>query len=229
MLFESLSLKHLARPPAVEGIGAPPLLIMLHGVGSNEQDLFELAPQLDPRAYVLSLQAPYQLAPNQYGWYHIQFMPQGHEITPDQAEASRKKLVQFIDEAVEYYEADPKRTFLFGFSQGAIMSLALLLTEPHGLAGVIAVAGRVLPDLFRADSPLGNKLADTDVLTGRYLFLAHGTQDPIMPVAYGRQAENLLARSPVQMTYREYEMGHEINPKCLKEIQFWLESHLSGP
>jgi phospholipase/carboxylesterase len=63
---------------------------------------------------------------------------------------------------------------------------------------------------------------------GRSLFLGHGLQDEIMPIAFGRQAENLLSRSPIEMSYREYEMGHSIGPRCLNEAKIWLETQLAG-
>lgn len=226
MLLDSLSIKHLARPNSEGVVGKPPLLIMLHGVGSNEEDLFTLAPQFDPSFYILSARGPYQLAPNQFAWYEMIFKPQGLVITPDQAEESRQKLALFIEEAIEHYEVDPSRVYLLGFSQGAIMALSLLLTAPQNLTGVIAIAGRILPELFKANSPLGNKLASTEQLKGRALFMGHGVQDEIMPIQHGRQAENLLAKAPLQMSYREYEMGHEIGARCLNEMIIWLETQL---
>jgi phospholipase/carboxylesterase len=200
---------------------------MLHGVGGNENDLFELAPHLDPRFYILSPRGPYKLGPEQYAWYERVFTPEGLKVTPEQAEESRKKLAKFIQEAIEHYEVDPARVFLMGFSQGAIMALALLLTAPENLAGVVSISGRILPELFQANSPLGNKLASTEALKGRLLFLGHGVQDEIVPIAHGRQAENLLMRAPIQMSYREYEMGHSISPQCLTELAIWLETQLA--
>ncbi len=226
MLLDSLSIQHLARPNKKAVLGKPPLLIMLHGIGSNEEDLFNLAPQLDPRFYVLSLRGPYQLGPAQFAWYEMNFTPQGLTITPEQAEASRKKLVAFIDEAIEHYEADAQRVFLMAFSQGAIMSLALLLTMKRHLEGVVSIAGRILPELFRGDSALAGHLAPTEALKGRNLFLAHGIQDEVVPVAQGRQAEQLLARAPINLSYREYEMGHTIGSRCLEEAKIWLETQL---
>lgn len=226
MLFDSLSLKHVARPPLTPTGKRPTLLILLHGVGSNERDLFPLAAGLDPRFYVLSLRGPHQLGPDQFAWYELVFTPGGFEMQPEQVEASRRKLVGFIAEAVDHYQA-ADRVYLFGFSQGATLSLTTLLTAPSQLAGVVAVAGRTLPELFLADTPLSGKLAEAQDLKGRSLFLAHGVADRISPVAYGRQASNLIGRSTVEMTYREYDMEHTIGPQCLKEIDVWLRSQLS--
>ena len=128
--MKQLSLTHIVRQPAVPSEGRPPLLILLHGVGSNEQDLMGLAPSLDGRFLIVSARAPISLSQGAYAWFHIQFTPNGIVIRPEEAEASRLQLLKFVDEVVEAYQADPARVFLMGFSQGSIMSLAASLTSP---------------------------------------------------------------------------------------------------
>src|SRR5437763_10158037 len=113
----SLSLTHLTREPTAPAEGAPPLLLLLHGVGSNEADLFGLAPELDGRFFVVSARAPITLGPGAYGWFHVAFTPQGPAIIPAEAEQSRQALLRFIDEVVEAYGVDPRRVYLMGFSQ----------------------------------------------------------------------------------------------------------------
>jgi phospholipase/carboxylesterase len=102
------SLAHLVQQPRT-GSGAPPLLILLHGVGSNEHDLFGLAPYLDPRFLVLSARAPYVLMPGAYAWFEIGWAADEIVIDPRQAEASRRLIAQFIPEAAAAYGADPAR------------------------------------------------------------------------------------------------------------------------
>lgn len=228
MLRDALPLRHIARPPEQKDEGKPPVLMMLHGVGSNERDLFRLASSLDPRLYVLSLQGPEPMGPDQHGWYDLNFAPDGPKPDPGQIEETRQTLVSFIERAATHYPVDPGRVYLFGFSQGAIMSLTLLLTHPEPVSGVVAVAGRMLPELFMDGTPLSGKLADVGDLKGKSLFLAHGLQDEVMPVQYGRQAEQIISRSPIELTYREYEMSHAVSPRCLQEIDLWLQSQL-GP
>src|SRR5689334_2129116 len=105
---QKLSLTHLVQRPGA-GSDAPPLLILLHGYGSNEQDLFGLAPYLDPRFLILSLRAPYELMPGGYAWFEIGWTANGIVIDGQQAEASRKLLADTIPEAVAAYRADPAR------------------------------------------------------------------------------------------------------------------------
>src|SRR3712207_4959386 len=129
MMAHNLSLKHLVRPPAQPRV-TPPLLLLQHGVGSNEHDLFSLAPQLDDRLMILSVRAPNVRAPGSYAWFEVAFTPQGPVINPQQAEASRQTLIQFIQQAAQGYGTDPKQVYLMGFSQSAIMSASVALTRP---------------------------------------------------------------------------------------------------
>lgn len=228
MLFDSLPIRHVARPPKARDGAKPPMLVLLHGIGSNEQELLDLTSGFDPRFYTLSLQAPTRLGKDAYGWYELAFTPSGQRLNPAQVEASRLKLIDFLKAAPDHYQADPDQVYLFGFSQGATLSLSLLLTAPVWVKGVVSVAGRVLPQLIQANTPLSGKLAGEDALRGRILFLGHGENDEVVPVSFGRQAEALFQRSPVEYTYREYMMGHEISPKCLREIDLWLRTQIGS-
>ena len=102
----TLSLAHLTRPPRATTSGKPPLLVLLHGVGSNERDLFSFANLLDPRFRVISLRAPLVRGPQSFAWFDVQFLPNGFAINADHLRASRDQIAQVIDEAVAAYDAD---------------------------------------------------------------------------------------------------------------------------
>ena len=144
---EKLSLVHLLRDPKTppEPGKKPPLLILLHGVGSNERDLFGLAEELDPRFLVVSVRSPLSFDFGGYGWYPVRFTPQGAVGDTALVEAGRQKLIAFIEEAVTAYDADPAQVYLLGFSQGAIMGLFVTLTRPDLVAGMVAMSGRTTP------------------------------------------------------------------------------------
>jgi phospholipase/carboxylesterase len=216
--MKKLSLVHLVRNPLVES-KTPPLLLLLHGVGSNEHDLFSLAPYLDRRLLILSLRAPYTLAPGSYAWFQVDFTPQGSVIDPAQAEASRKALIAFINEAVPAYGADPKQVYLMGFSQGAIMSASVTLTQPELIAAAVLMSGRILPQV----EPL---IAPPEKLQGLPFLVVHGTADTVLPISHGRASRQLLSSLPVQLEYREYPMGHEVSPESLNDVANWLSAHL---
>jgi phospholipase/carboxylesterase len=213
-----LALTHLVRRP-LAGRGAPPLLLLLHGVGSNEHDLFSMAPYLDRRFLIVSTRAPYVLGPGSYAWFELGFTPNGIVIDPRQAEASRKLIVQFIAEAVATYDADPRRVYLMGFSQGAMMSGWVALTRPDLVAGVVMMSGRIEAEMLPT-------LAPAERLTGLPILVVHGTLDTVLPIQHGRASRDILAGLPVDLTYREYPMGHEVNAESLAEIVNWLSARL---
>ena len=130
MSQNGFSLVHHAAPPKRSAEGAPPVLLMLHGYGANEDDLFSLAPYIDERLLVVSARAPVTLGPMSHAWFNLGFTPQGIAIDPGEVEASRQTIHRFIGELVGSYAVDPRRVFLLGFSQGAMMSLAVALTFP---------------------------------------------------------------------------------------------------
>jgi len=219
-----IGLPHVVREPTA---GAdrdgrrPPLLILLHGVGSNETSMARLAPALDARFLILSVRSPIELGPNAYGWFHVAFTPQGSKIVVDEAVAGWQRIARLIDDAVRAYDADPARVYLAGFSQGAIMSLATLLTAPEKVAGVAAMSGRLLPEVLPYAAP-------PEALAGKPVLILHGTQDDKLGIHLARSARETLARFPLDLTYRELPIGHLVSQESLAEVSAWLTSRLDS-
>lgn len=218
----ALSLTHLSRPPSASQPGQPPLLVLLHGVGSNERDLFSFAAALDPRFHVVSVRAPLVRGPDSFAWFDVQFLPNGFAISADHLRASRERMVQFVGEAVAAYHADPARVYLLGFSQGAIMSLATALSSPALVAGIVALSGRIPPEVRPS-------IALPAELTGLPILLIHGQRDAVIPLSYAHEARELLETLPVALTYREYDMAHEITERALADVSRWLSARLDSP
>lgn len=218
-----LSLVHLVRPAVVPAAGKPPLLLLLHGVGSNEHDLFSFARQLDQRFVVVSARGPLTRTPGSYAWYDVDFLPSGDfTLDADQVFANRDRIVQFIEEAVVAYDADPERVYLLGFSQGAIMSLTTALTRPALLAGAAIMSGRLLDEVIPAIAP-------PDELAGFPIFVAHGAYDGVIAASYGQAIHQELQQLPVALTFAEYPMRHEISAQAFYDVQHWLRDRLDGP
>jgi phospholipase/carboxylesterase len=216
-----LSLVHLIREPMGDAEGPPPLLLLLHGVGSHEGDLLGLAPQLDERFFIVSARAPITLARGSYAWYHVTFGPTGPVIDPQEAEDAQAAVLSFIDEALEAYNLSKRKVYLLGFSQGAILSLSLALTHPEKLAGVVAASGRTLPQSVPRGAPPAG-------MEGLPVFIAHGTRDNVLPVSYARESRDIFARLPAALTYREYAIGHGMSQECLEDISGWLSALLNS-
>jgi phospholipase/carboxylesterase len=216
-----LSLVHAVREPVDRSALPAPVLLLLHGVGSNEQDLMGLAPMLDPRFFVISARAPLTLQHGSYAWYRFQLTPQGHLIDPREAEASRVGILRFIDEVVNSYNVDPDRVYVMGFSQGCIMSISAALTEPRRFAGVVGMSGRLLPDTL-------DRAAPEHELRGLPVLIVHGTQDTVLGIEFGRAIRDALEKLAVDLTYREYAMGHHVSNESLSDIEHWLSGRLGS-
>jgi len=212
------SLVHLVRQPIVEA-DTPPLLLLLHGVGSNENDLFGLASYLDERFLIISVRAPNTLGPGSYAWFDVDLTPQGPVIDPAQAEASREALIDFIGEAITAYSVNPNQVYMMGFSQGAIMSASVALTRPDLVAGVVLMSGRILPEIQ-------SLMAASEKLEGLPILVVHGVADTVLPINHGRASRRLLASLPVELTYHEYPMGHEVSQESLADVSSWLSAQL---
>lgn len=216
----SHSLVHLTREPHRLQPGLPPLLLLLHGVGSNERDLFAMEDHLDVRFRVVSARAPLTLGPDSYAWFHATITDAEREFDSDEAEQSRLALVSFIGDVTGRYNTDPRRVYLMGFSQGAIMSLSVALTSPELVAGVVAMSGLLLPGV----QP---KIASPD-LKGMPILVVHGTEDQLLPLHYGWNVRDRLSALPVDLTYREYPMGHEVTAQSLADVVAWLKDRLDS-
>lgn len=218
---KKLSLPHLVREPGREGLTAPPLLLLLHGIGSNEDDLFGLAPYLDERFRVVSARAPVALDYGGYGWFRIDFTPRGMVADIEQAKRSLAMLSIFIDELVGAYGADGGRVYLMGFSQGAMMSLALLVTSPEKVAGVVAMSGRLPRQVLELEP-------DREALAGKPVLVTHGLYDPVLPIDNGHAVRDYLSELPVELKYREYPMQHEVSMESLRDVTQWLTETLDS-
>jgi len=198
---------------------APPLLVLLHGIGADENDLFSLATHVDPRFTVVTVRAPRPYHTG-YAWFDIAWKADG-SVVPNVAQARETlaDFVRWIEAAPARLNADPRQVYLLGFSQGAMMSLGVLRTAPERLAGVVALSGRFHDALFETPAP-------TDAMRSVPLFVGHGTQDDVLPVANGRAVRDAFEPLVRDFTYREYPVPHAIAPAELGDVAAWLTSHL---
>lgn len=202
---------------AEKGSSKPPLIILLHGLGSNEQDLFAFAGQLPGRFMVVAARAPITLSEGSYAWFRVD-RSSGKPVIPNPAEVenSRKLIVQFIDQLKSKYVFDEKRVYLCGFSQGGIMSYTVGLTRPDMVKGIAVMSGRLLPGV-KEQAASKEKLAKLNV------FISHGTEDAVIPVANAREALVYIRSMKISPRYKEYKAGHTINNEMLTDLLGWLK------
>lgn len=218
MQAKKFSLTHLARQPQGQKERAP-LLLLLHGYGSNEHDLFGLTPYLDERTLIVSARAPLLLGPGSYAWFEITFVPQGITVDRQQVIDSAQLVTRFIDEVISAYSVDPSRIYLIGFSQGASLSAFVALTRPDLVAGAALLSGYISDDLRTLSAP-------PQQLAGKPFLVHHGTFDEVLPIGNGRASRDFLRTLPVDLRYREYPMGHTISQDSLSDLVVWLQEQL---
>ncbi len=218
MNSKSLSLEHIIRPSNLES-GAP-VLIMLHGFGSDENDLFSFSGEIDPRFFVISVKAPYSMMPFGNAWYAIHFdAPQGKWTDTEQAIKSRDLIKTFIAEAIEAYDLDPGQVTLLGFSQGTILSYAVALTYPYLIKNVVGLSGYVNTDLM-PDQP--------DLQDYKHLdfYCSHGSVDQVIPVDWARKSKTVLDELNIKYVYSEFPVGHGVAPQNFYEFNTWLNDRI---
>ena len=210
-----LSLAYQIREPKVKA-DKNPLLLLLHGYGSNEADLFSFAEELPDEYYVVSARAPYDLQYGSYAWYAINFDADQNKFSDhDQAVISRDLVVNFIDELLANYPIDASNVTLIGFSQGSILSYAVALSYPEKIQRVVAMSGYLNIEMAK----LGYEQNDFSNLK---IFSSHGTVDQVVPVEWARKAAPVLLQLGIDVVYKEYPIGHGISPQNFYDFKNWL-------
>jgi len=210
-------LQYLIRQPK-KAVENPPLLILLHGYGSNEQDLFSFAEELPDDFLIISAQAPYSLGNGSYAWYAINFDEiDGKFSDLKQAKESIDKIAVFIDEIKAKYNTNPNKTFILGFSQGAILSYSLSFFYPNKVQNVIALSGYINDELLP-------ETISKDITTNYYC--SHGTVDQVLPIEWGRKSKPFLDNLGFNNSYSEYPVGHGVAPKNFFSFKSWIEERL---
>jgi phospholipase/carboxylesterase len=180
-----LSLEYLISEPKIK-LDKNPLLLLIHGYGSNEEDLFSFATELPDEYYIVSARAPYNMQYGSYAWYAINFDADQNKFSDnEQARTSRDLIAKFIDELEVNYPIDAKNVTLIGFSQGTILSYAVALSHPEKVQRVVAMSGYINTEILE-ENYLKNSFSNLKIFT------SHGTVDQVIPVEWGRKAKPFL-------------------------------------
>lgn len=210
-----LSLEYLIKEPKIK-LDKNPLLLLIHGYGSNEEDLFSFAAELPPEYYIVSARAPYNMQYGSYAWYAINFDADQNKFSDnDQARTSRDLIAKFIDELVANYTIDASNVTLIGFSQGTILSYAVALSHPEKVQRVVAMSGYINQEIIE-ENYLKNLFSNLKIFT------SHGTVDQVIPVEWGRKAKPFLENLGIETTYKEYPIGHGVSPQNFHDFKNWI-------
>ena len=208
------------------GDGPHPTILTLHGRGANAMDLLGLAPYLaSGRFLVLCPQGPVQMpiGPGAvgYGWYPP---APGAGLPPDVSAvmSAREQLLAFLDAAVERYPIDPSKLLVLGFSQGGVMAYALALSDPERFAALLALSTWLPAELL-------DHMADASAAQHLPTLIQHGARDDMVQVERARESVKTLRERRLPLTYREYDMGHEINGQSIMDLTAWLQEKILAP
>lgn len=217
----NLSLQYLVREPKVK-LEKNPLILLLHGYGSNEEDLFSFASELPSEYYVVAARAPYDLQYGSYAWYSINFDGDQNKFSDHvQAAESRDLIANFIDEIIANYPIDAQNVTLLGFSQGTILSYAVALSYPEKVQRVVALSGYLNEEII-VDHYKNNDFSNLK------MFVSHGSVDQVVPLAWGNKAPGILNSLDIPNEYKEYPVGHGVHPQNFADLKNWLEKTKSS-
>ena len=216
---KDFSLQHLIRKPKTESTKAS-ALILLHGYGSDENDLFSFAEELPDELFIISAKAPYTMQPFGNAWYAIHWDNNDGKFSDDlQAIKSRDLIVDFIDEIIENYPVDPENINLLGFSQGSILSYAVALSYPNKINNVVALSGYVNQGILKEGFE-NNDFSKLD------FYCSHGSVDQVIPVEWARKTKPFLDKLNIKNAYSEFPVGHGVAPQNFFDLKNWLKKRI---
>lgn len=209
-------LHYICREPKVK-TDNPPVVILLHGIFGNENNLFSFADKLPDRFLIISVRAPYRIEEGKYRWFRADFTKAKPVYEKKEAEVSRALIIGFIDQLGQKYSFDKNQVYLCGFSQGAMMAYSAGITAPDKIKGIAMIGGLLLDDV----KP---RIAPKDKLSPLNTFIAHGTQDQVIKINHAIEACFFLQQKGLHPEYHEYHEGHTVSDAMLTDLVKWLST-----
>ena len=205
------NLQYIVREPKIASQN-PPLLILLHGYGSNEHDLFSFAEELPEDLLIISVQAPLSIGNGGYAWYSINFDEINGKFSDlKEAKEALDAIAGFIDDIKNKYTPNPEKTFLLGFSQGAILSWALGFYKSNKIRRIMPISGLLHESVITKNKP--TFLA----------YASHGIEDNVIPIEKAREFIVPISNNNSGIHYKEFNDGHTISQENFSELLKWIE------
>ncbi len=217
MLQTDLPIPYLIKPSEVEA-DKTKLMILIHGYGSNEEDLFSFAPYLPKDFTILSVRGIHETMMGGYSWYDINFTDSEKFNNVEQANQSISLLKEFSIQALEKFNITEKNVWLCGFSQGAILNYALTLRNPQLYQHTICLSGYFSPDIL-------GSWVEKDYSTCDF-FISHGKEDMVIPVEWARRGPEILTAHLIKNVYYEYNSGHGVTPENFNDMDNWIKERI---
>ncbi|UZJ58980.1 dienelactone hydrolase family protein [Pseudomonas sp. KU26590] len=219
-LLTDLALPYLAAAPAESK--DKPLIIFLHGYGSDERDLLDIKNDLSPNDTFLSVRAPQEVDGGGYKWFSQDTDQAEYEGVTSDVDKSTDLLRTFIQQATEKYQTQPDKVILVGFSQGAMMSYQIGLQYPELVHGIAPLSGKILGSLH-------SRLKPDERLKSLKVFIGHGSADTRVPYSGATDAKAVLENLLIVPEFHAYAgAGHTITTAEVADLKHWLESELNS-
>jgi len=207
--LDAAGLIHRVRQPMTAG--PHPTIVMLHGMGGSEDSTWLMGPAL-PRQWLVTAPRGIEAGPGgRYAW--VRRVPDEWPGLAEYDEAVRG-VARFAAALPSLYGADPDRTFLLGFSQGAATSFATSIAKRDAVSGIASVVGFVPTDC--GDERL-LRLAELPV------FMAVGRRDPLIPFEVSAVCAATLRSVGADLEYHEYDVGHKLSSQGMRDLRGWWE------
>jgi phospholipase/carboxylesterase len=211
-------LPFLERNPKELSDAKPPLIVLLHGRGAEAKTIFSIQGLLDPRFHVVAITAPYPSSIGGFEWFHPN--PRAGDEEIDDAERfddAEKILTNDIKLHIERLNAEKSPLFLWGFSQGAAMSLIIGLRGEIKVTGIVPMSG-FLPSPIRKWNRWNSDI---------HVILSHGSNDEVLLPETSQHTQAFLESIGIPSEYYEYKGPHKMSLNAIAYINNWMK-HLSG-
>lgn len=191
-----------------------PALFVMHGIGSNEQNMLSLVNGLEGSFYIFSVRGHLTQGPG-FAYFTIQGYGKPHREVFDEG---INKLANLIEHVTVKYPIDPTQFYLLGFSQGAIVSMTLALTLGNKIKGVVALSGYI-PQFVKEEYMIkpGNQLS---------VFVSHGEYDQVLPYEWGKENVEYFTQLGVPVTFKSYPEGHTVSEQNHQDFHSWIINDL---
>lgn len=189
-----------------------PLIILLHGYGSNEKDLFSFREFLPNDATIVSFRAPLEIYQNMYAWYQIYFEKNVKSFDEKNALISKNLIIDKIKQITEEYNCDYERITLIGFSQGAILGISIALMNNKLIKNLVALSGYV-----------EEKIIDFRFISFPNIYISHGIKDDVISHLDSKKTLKILNKNKIKYDYYEFNQGHGVNIDNLNSFVKWIK------
>jgi phospholipase/carboxylesterase len=190
------------------------IILLLHGWTGDEDSMSIFSRNFPDEYWIISPRAPFSAIPSGYSWRSQ--APKGSWPTIDLFRPSVDGLIELMDQWSSANDLDKSSFDVAGFSQGGALSLTLGAIYPN-LVGKMGILSGFAPDGT-------NEVLSPGKLSGKNIFLAHGTQDEIVPISMALRTIQILEGAGALVSYCESPSGHKLSADCMKALVRYLSN-----